>query len=129
MGLDMMLEAKRYVGSSEREKLVSITQKLGYWRKANQIHGWFVNTVQNGVDDQREYPVSREQLKELKALCEEALKNKDKAGEILPPTSGFFFGSYEVDEYYFKDCEDTIKIIDEALELPEEWDIIYSCWW
>ena len=28
-----------------------IMEQVGYWRKANQIHNWFVEHVQDGVDD------------------------------------------------------------------------------
>ena len=28
-----------------------VRTEAGYWRKANQIHGWFVNKCQDGVDD------------------------------------------------------------------------------
>ena len=28
-----------------------IIEQVGYWRKANQIHNWFVENVQDGEDD------------------------------------------------------------------------------
>ena len=40
-----------------------------YWRKANAIHKWFVENVQEGVDDCGEYEVTVEQLTELRDLC------------------------------------------------------------
>ena len=54
----------------------SIIQQVGYWRKANQIHNWFVENVQNGVDDCGAYEVNEYQLQELLDLCEEV---QDKA--------------------------------------------------
>lgn len=48
----------------------SISQQVGYWRKANQIHNWFVENVQNGEDDCGEYEVTKRQLKELLDICE-----------------------------------------------------------
>ena len=51
----------------------SIFKELGYWRKANHIHTWFVNKVQGGTDDCSYYFVSKEQFLELKETCEKVL--------------------------------------------------------
>lgn len=48
---------------------ISIEREVGYWRKANQIHKWFVDTVQNGKDECQESHVSIEQLRELYRRC------------------------------------------------------------
>lgn len=48
----------------------TIFQPIGYWRKANQIHGWFVKHVQNDVDDCGSYLVTKEQLEKLLDACE-----------------------------------------------------------
>jgi hypothetical protein len=37
------------------------------------------------------------------------------AEELLPSHSGFFFGSTEYDEWYFKDLTRTVEIIDRCL--------------
>ena len=47
----------------------SITEEVGYWRKANAIHRWFVDVVQHGEDDCKLYEVSKEQLEELLKKC------------------------------------------------------------
>lgn len=47
----------------------TIMEDVGYWRKANHIHRWFVENVQNGVDDQRVYEVTKEQLEDLMCVC------------------------------------------------------------
>ena len=41
---------------------------------------------------------------------------EDKIDDLLPPTSGFFFGSTEIDEYYKQDVEDSIKIFEDLLK-------------
>ena len=131
MGLDMYLSKKTFIGANydhrkvsgkieikingepvdiDFKKVTEIVESVGYWRKANQIHNWFVENVQDGNDDCEEYYVSYEQLMELKNLCKEVLKTKDT--DLLPPTSGFFFGSTDTDEYYFQDLRDTVKILD-----------------
>lgn len=153
MGLDMYLQARRYVGGWEFSKdaerimfkaLLDISEFptgtvaagsphaeievcAGYWRKANQIHAWFVANVQKGEDECKPHYVSRDQLKALRAKCDEALKTKN--AELLPPQSGFFFGSTDVDEYYWADLTETIEIIDKALALPECWSFSYRSSW
>ena len=47
----------------------SLFEEVGYWRKANQIHKWFVENVQEGEDDCGQYEVSFDQLRELRELC------------------------------------------------------------
>lgn len=116
MGLDM------YLSDGGKE--------VGYWRKANAIHGWFVKNVQNGVDDCGEYPVSREKLQELMEACEKVLGgedglNKNAAKKLLPPTPGFFFGTYEVDEWYKQDLQQTIDIIKPLLQEAKD-DALYT---
>ena len=54
---------------SERYHWESIFEEVGYWRKANAIHKWFVDNVQNEVDDCGDYEVSKEQLEELLETC------------------------------------------------------------
>ncbi len=88
-----------------------------YWRKANQIHKWFVDNVQGGEDNCGEYYVSHEKLKELLTTCQQALFAKDPS--LLPPQAGFFFGSYDIDEWYWNDIKETIKKLKRVLELPE----------
>lgn len=134
MGLDMYLEARQFVsgyshsGEEENEKFLQIVQSVGmgevhderfatvnvnvaYWRKANAIHDWFVRNVQDGEDDCKAYPVSREQLRELQLLCERVAASGDPelAEELLPTASGFFFGETNYDEYYFEQIDWTAK--------------------
>ena len=55
----------------------SFFTEVGYWRKANAIHKWFVDNVQDGNDDCGSYEVSKEQLEELLDACL-TIKNKSK---------------------------------------------------
>jgi hypothetical protein len=95
---------------------ISVDFPMGYWRKANQIHNWFVENVQDGEDNCGSYYVTREQLEELKELCINVLANKELAEDLLPTGAGFFFGSTTYDEYYYGDLNDTIGIITRCLE-------------
>ena len=114
-------------GDASPVKEVSI--EAGYWRKANQIHRWFVDNVQGGEDECRPHYVGREQLEELRDLCQQVLDNRDRASELLPTASGFFFGGTDYDDWYFKDVEQTIQIINDALELPPSWEFEYRSSW
>lgn len=46
-----------------------LMEQLVSWRKANQIHNWFVENVQDGKDDCGCYEVTKEQLETLLELC------------------------------------------------------------
>ena len=147
MGLDMYLNAERYlwnhedgdkqisenigqlIGLPTDGKVKTITVEAGYWRKSNQIHNWFVANVQEGKDECQDSYVSREQLKELREVCQKVLDNNELAEQLLPTASGFFFGGTEYDQWYFNDIEETIKIIDNALLMPKQWDFNYRSSW
>lgn len=109
---------------------IQCSVKVGYWRKANAIHDWFVQNCQNGEDDCRESYVSIEQLEELRKICKMVLENHALASEYLPTTSGFFFGSTDYDEWYFQDLQSTVEIIDNALsKVSDDWTFSYQSSW
>ena len=155
MGLDMYLTTRLYCsGQTDNDKLnkiqeilkedfsndkdaidsIDIDITIGYWRKANHIHQWFVDNVQNGEDDCETNLVTRDDLRKLRAACVEALLHKTEPDEfvlslVLPPVSGFFFRSTDYDDYYFETCEKTIKIIDTCLALPDKYSFYYHSSW
>lgn len=93
-----------------------IKEEVGYWRKANAIHKWFVENVQDGIDDcdyHRE--VTKEDLEELLDICHKVLCNHGLAKSLLPTESGFFFGSTQYDDWYRDDLKKTIDICNQAL--------------
>lgn len=108
---------------------LSIQVPVGYWRKANAIHGWIVNNCADGVDECQEITLHREALEDLLNTCKKVLVNPDYADELLPPQSGFFFGSTEVDEWYINDLKYTVELL-EGLLKDEELDyFIYRASW
>jgi len=144
MGLDMYLKGKVFLdyNSPEREEIAEmldikgydvsgVTIELGYWRKANHIHKWFVDNVQNGVDNCGEYFVSKKDLEILLIICKKALEDKTKASSLLPTQQGFFFGDQEYDAWYFDDLESTVEILEKALNFYNEKivDIYYRASW
>jgi hypothetical protein len=106
MGLDMYLYKKTYVKnwdhmkeeerhevtvkkngqpvqSIKPERVSEVVEEVGYWRKANAIHQWFVDNVQDGKDDCASYYVSKEQLKELLGIVNQVLAGtKTKPGLV-----------------------------------------------
>lgn len=165
MGLDMYLTARKYIsgwrndedGNAEYDHLVAeygmkefvtdqapsayVEFNIGYWRKANAIHGWFVNNVQDGKDECLPHYVPREKLEELRSICQDLLLTKerygqklaaDRAMELLEPTEGFFFGVYDINERYWEALERTVAIINRALSIPNDhfdWDFQYRSSW
>lgn len=137
MGLDMYLRVERSVRFEEPPitelpnigklpaPLARVTCMGMYWRKANQIHGWFVRNVQDGEDDCNPYDVARSDLVALLDACRKVLANRKLAAKLLPPAEGFFFGRYEYDDSYFEDVQRTADGLAALLEAVPEG----SGWW
>jgi hypothetical protein len=114
MGLDMYLTRGKNLDQ----------QEVGYWRKANAIHKWFVVNVQKGRDECQRSKVSYKKLMTLKELCTTVLQTKNAA--LLPPQAGFFFGSTEIDEYYFEELKQTLDILQ---KIEPNVDYYYQASW
>jgi len=180
MGLDMYLSKKSYVRQWEHrkpedqysvvvtkggkptniktERVSYITEELMYWRKANQIHGWFTQNTEE-LEQDRKYYVTKTDLEVLLETCKKVLEvletspkstkqvvggwkngeeymvdvevfDNEVVSDILPPTPGFFFGGLEVDEYYKEDIVNTIRFLEDELPNCEEGDEFeyYASW-
>ena len=110
-------------------RISAITENVGYWRKANHIHAWFVRNCQDGEDDCRRAYVSIDDLEKLLKDCEAVRDNHDLAAELLPTQNGFFFGGTEYDEYYFRDIDDTIAIVKPILDEDSAAEYYYTSSW
>jgi hypothetical protein len=114
MGLDQYLHARKYVGAwnhtdeetkatyrqlcaevgvkdwrCEGAPSLTVEVSVAYWRKANQIHKWFVDNVQDGNDDCRGYYVDREDLEKLRDTCKTVLaSSKLVAGQVVNGQTG-----------------------------------------
>ena len=115
----------------EGYRVTGVTIQAGYWRKANAIHQWFVDNVQEGIDDCRNSSVSRDQLQTLLDICKQIIAAPGRAEELLPTTNGFFFGGTEYDEWYFTNLQKTVDQIEAVLEKFSEqaWTISYQSSW
>ena len=151
MGLDMYLYKKTYVKRHEwqkpeetyevtvkkggeidetikPERVSEVREDMGYWRKANAIHGWIVDNVQSGKDECQTSWFSIEKMRELLELVNKVLDSRIMAPDLLPVLEGFFFGGDEYDEYYFETLEDTKKILTECLKDPQGDYYYHSSW-
>lgn len=118
MGLDMYLKAQRHIGGWEHvrndnkrsdeakmfDSLVELTgikpcndcpsfelcATVGYWRKANSIHNWFVENIQNGKDECQLSYVTREQLTTLRDLCNQVLGTVETVDGTLDAGSTYY---------------------------------------
>lgn len=157
MGLDMYLYAKQFVSSSSwgtednKKKVKSIARlmkgtkfvgeegslqfaevklQVAYWRKANQVHKFFVDECADGKDECQDTYVDRDHLQDLLNRCETVMKDHSRAEELLPAQSGFFFGSTEYDEWYYQDLEHTIPLLKKILkDAPKDWEFEYHASW
>jgi len=178
MGLDMYLYAEKYIGSSTDEtgsynkiknlaglkdlptpsfSNVLVKSMVGYWRKANAIHGWIIDRCGKGVDECQPIYLSDDDLLNLKNDSIKALANPDREYQItnnkvfyqlcdylntlekpitvdnyenpLKPVEGFFFGGDELSDYYYEQLEYTIDLISSLLENDQELGFIYQASW
>lgn len=107
------------------------------WRKANAIHRWFVENVQDGRDDYRRYPVTAERLRELLSRLDAVLAvgSIDRAGlealedaeavetakRLLPTVEGFY------GETYVRQLRHTRDTLEPVLH-PTPDDQVFTYW-
>jgi len=154
MGLDMYLSVSKYIPKTnwdnqepvvtEQYKTVvnaaglqeiqsndfygaEVKVNVAYWRKCNQIHKWFVDNIQNSNDNCKPHYVNREQLEVLLKQTKLALLHKDPT--ILPPQEGFFFGSTDIDEWYWDGLKQTVNQLEKVLSFKEAVDFEYQSSW
>lgn len=174
MGLDMYLTRKVYVGlnyehnrtgeskvvindkENDTTKLKELVFEAAYWRKHNALHAYFVDRIQDGEDDCKEYYVDREILQEIIDKSKEDMKyldslkfqNSEKQKDMFTgkkfsykiyedvdesklnfqTRGGFFFGSTDYDEYFYKDLQDTVEQLEEALKNEDGYFYYHSSW-
>lgn len=150
MGLDMYLEAKRYLAPCDprtepmrraigaaigymptKEKpgqdaslmeVSGVTVRVGYWRKFDALHQWFVSNVQEGVDDCRPAFVAVDTLIELETQLERACDDPTSVSERFTADADETLEISEVDY--------TLKVLHHAKQLQEQgWDIYYRASW
>jgi len=107
MGLDMYLYKKHYVKNWAHDKdegkykitiekggkkdpkintkdVIYIVEEVGYWRKANAIHKWFIDNCANGNEEKTEMYVSYKKLEDLRDIVSRVLAScKLVKGEVV----------------------------------------------
>lgn len=110
----------------------NLLEEVAYWRKANQIHHWFVETLRDGDDEPCFiHEVTKKQIIELHALCLQVLTKHTHPAYILPTRAGSFFGSTSYDDFYYHEIERTKTILDNLIENFnfETHYLYYECSW
>lgn len=110
-------------------------KEVAYFRKANLLVRYF-NYKENCTYQE----LSKEKVESLVEDCQKVLDLyqkyqgediTDKLEELLPTTSGFFFGRTDYDKWYFKDVENVLNEFTKILTTTN-WrsEIVYLyCWW
>ena len=118
---------------------IEVSYPVAYWRKANAVHNWFVTNCAGGVDNCEPVFCSRSDLNLLLIACKRVLEETDPEEKLtvaedfgLEPTSGFFFGSTEIDEYYDADLKYTVEMLEHIFSVvPDnfDWSFVYQASW
>ena len=98
-------------------------QELAYWRKFNHLHGWMekLYRAKGGMEESFNCTTVRLNEDNLDSL-EQTLLNDE-----LEATSGFFFGSNELDQ---SDVDTTIQFIKDARQaIKDDMVVFYDSWW
>lgn len=108
-------------------------KELLYYRKVNFLVDFFDRKLGTEVLNLSGVEVYRDDIELLKEYCGEVIKDHSKAKELLPTTTGFFFGSDEYNEYYFEDIkqvyEDCDKLLEEFDNLKDDEHIEFKIWY
>jgi hypothetical protein len=101
MGLDMYLNKKTFVSNAtiivenqplqkiQSKRITSVSEQIAYWRKSNQIHGWFIKNCHEITPDVRYY-VNREDLVQLLEVCKQVKTLLDKSiTKVVEIENGF----------------------------------------
>lgn len=92
-----------------------------YFRKVNFIFAFFSKKM---VDEYFSF-VEKSDVEELIRRCEVVLADHSKAHELLPTQSGFFFGSTDYDEWYFRDVKNCLEQMKKFLADWEDGETAY----
>ena len=107
--------------------------QIGYFRKFNALHSYIVKTFADGIDNCQDIYLYKEDVEQIKKILDDVLEanTEEKAKELLPPQSGFFFGGTDYDEYYFEDVKDAADLMQNILDNFdfENYQLVYEASW
>lgn len=120
----------------ESSASVEVTKKfkIAYWRKFNALHGHISSSYYEGDGEYKGQNIvlTKENIEEMLKLLKEIDEEPGEAPELMPTTSGFFFGSLDYDDWYFHDVAYTIIVFENLLKVLEtnpEYEVIYGASW
>lgn len=149
MGLDMYLMKRSELIRDENGEYVKPDDiEVGYFRKFNALHNYITTVLTDHAGTNcEEINLSTEQLTDILETLEKAAAILEKGvydaeansydedtceqiEEFFAPTSGFFFGSTEIDDWFRDDVNDAIPVIRSVLDMSKNGDkIYYYSWW
>lgn len=107
--------------------------QIGYFRKFNALHSYIVKTFANGVDNCQDIILYKEDVEKIKKVLDDVLEanTEEKAKELLPTQSGFYFGGTDYDEFYFEDVKDAADLMQSFLDNFdfENYQLVYRASW
>lgn len=126
MGLDLYLYTQSKPDSQLGEQLPRT--EVAYFRKFNALLKWvdtYVKEVKNCEDVILDKHKLQKLLYTLKSL------NPENCQELFPTTEGFFFGSTEYDEWYWKDVTALQAVVSKLLKRVDfsRMVVCFHAWW
>ena len=110
-----------------------IRYQIGYFRKFNALHSYIVKTFANGIDNCQDIILYKEDVEQIKKVLDDVLKanTEEKAREILPIQSRFFFGETDYDEFYFNEAKVAADLMQSLLDNFdfENYQLVYQASW
>lgn len=103
------------------------------WRKKNWIHGYFEEVITNGEGEIANCEYHSIDWDVVRGLIEKMKKALDQRNPShLEPKPGFFFGSTEVDDYYWDSLQgdlNHLEMLDTIMGSPVKEKVHYWAWW
>ena len=108
--------------------------QIGYFRKFNALHSYIVKTFANGIDNCQDIILYKEDVEKIKKVLDDVLnvhQQAEKAKEILPTQSGFYFGGTDYDEFYFDEVKVAADLMQSFLDNFdfESYQLVYQASW
>ena len=129
MGLDMCVQIREVESNG-------VIKEYNY-RKFNALHGLMLRLgyeheffdAWDEVDNA--LLLGKDEIEEITDILSAVLFDKTQAEYILPREKGFFFGSYEYDDYYFQCVEQALADFKEIQEkyTSDRFEILYDASW
>ena len=109
-------------------------KRYKWFRKVNFLVKYFEDKGESLMDEDSSCEVSREDVEDLIDRCNKVLKDHSLAEKLLPTRSGFFFGSTEYDDNYFRKVKDVhdfleFELIPEMEQLKDDEIIKFNIWY